>query len=74
MLKSDVLKHFEGNGAEVARQLGIKRAAVSKWGERIPPNHAAMLDRLTGGALRFDPQDYSGYRGAGQTRPDATAA
>lgn len=58
MLKSDVMDYFDGNGAKVARVLGIGRAAVSKWGERVPPLHAAQLERFTKKKLRFNPDDY----------------
>lgn len=53
----DAIAHF-GSAARVADALGISRAAVSRWGERIPPSSASLLEKLSGGALVFDPADY----------------
>lgn len=55
MKKSDVIKFF-GTQAEVARVLGINRAAVSAWGERVPPLRALQIENLTDGALKADPK------------------
>ena len=54
------LELYGGNQSALARALGVKRAAVSKWKKvnRVPPLHAARLERLTHGALKFDPADY----------------
>jgi hypothetical protein len=61
MLTQDVLRFFGGSRKKVADALGIKRAAVYGWGERVPPLRAAQLHRLTLGKLNFDPEDYDGY-------------
>lgn len=55
-----VISWFNGNQSAVARTLGVGKAAVSKWKKagRIPPLHAARLEKLTGGALKFDPDQY----------------
>jgi transcriptional repressor of cell division inhibition gene dicB len=55
-----VISWFNGNQSAVARALGVGKAAVSKWKKtgRIPPLHAARIERLTGGALKFDPNQY----------------
>lgn len=58
MLKSDVLAHFRTNVA-VAQVLGISEAAVSQWGELIPPAAAHELSKKTDGALPFDPSLYN---------------
>lgn len=58
MLKSDALRHFKNNGAEIARKLNIGRAAVCKWGEMVPPLQAAKLQKITRGKLRFNPDHY----------------
>jgi transcriptional repressor of cell division inhibition gene dicB len=60
MRKSSVIKHF-GSPSKVALALGIGRAAVSKWGERVPPLQAARLEQLTKKKLRFDPSDYADW-------------
>lgn len=60
MLKDDVKTHF-GSYAEVARQLGVGRATVSKWKKLVPPLRAAQLQKLTKGKLKFDPAAYSSW-------------
>lgn len=58
MLKRKALKHFGGNGAELARALGISRKAVSDWGDIIPEGSAYKLQVITRGKLRVDPSLY----------------
>lgn len=55
-----VIRWFNGNQSAVARALGVGKAAVSKWKQagRIPPLHAARLEKMTGGALKFNPDEY----------------
>lgn len=60
MRTQDVISHF-GNRSKVARALGIGRASVSKWGERVPPLRAAQLGKLTRQRLRFDPDEYADW-------------
>lgn len=62
MLKRDAVTHF-GSQAAVARALGIQKAAVSKWGDRIPPFQASRLHQKTRGVLKYDPSDYLGWYG-----------
>jgi hypothetical protein len=57
MFKADVIKHF-GSQAATARFLGLKRAAVNKWPEVVPPGWAAQLHLRTRGKLRYDPDVY----------------
>lgn len=57
MLTSVVIEHF-GNKSRVASALGIGKAAVSKWGERVPPFQASRLHELTAGDLDYNPNDY----------------
>lgn len=59
MLTEDAVKHF-GSRSAVARALGIKKAAVCKWGARVPPLRAQQIHALTAGDLPFDPADYIG--------------
>ena len=61
MLTRDVLTFFGGSRKKVADALGIKRAAVYGWGDRVPPLRAAQLHRITLGKLRFEPDEYAGY-------------
>lgn len=58
MLKSDVLVHFNGKVNSVAKALGISQPSVSGWGERVPELRASQLDRITSGALKYNPENY----------------
>jgi len=58
MLKSTVLKYYGGNGAKVARALGIHRQAVHMWDRRVPLISAIKLERITNGELALDWADY----------------
>jgi transcriptional repressor of cell division inhibition gene dicB len=58
MTPEQAIKHFK-SAANVARALGISRAAVTKWGDLIPEGSAYKLESLSGGALRVDPSLYT---------------
>lgn len=49
---------FFGSAANVARVLGISRAAVAKWRGVIPEGSAYKLESLSDGHLRVDPARY----------------
>lgn len=53
MKKASAIAHF-GSAAELARELGITEAAVSKWGEIIPQGRAYQIQVMTGGKLKAD--------------------
>lgn len=57
MLKSSVIDYFKTQ-AEIARALGIGRAAVSRWGDVVPPLQASRLAQITNGALHYDAESY----------------
>lgn len=57
MKKVDVLQYF-GTSTAVAAAAGISIAAVSQWGDRIPLGSAAVLERVTGGRLKINMDDY----------------
>lgn len=57
MLKRDVIRHY-GSGAAVSRELGIGKAAVSKWPELVPRGWAAELHILTHGKIPFEQSTY----------------
>ncbi|MEQ6971276.1 Cro/CI family transcriptional regulator [Pectobacterium polaris] len=59
MYKSDAIKHF-GNLTKLAMAAGVKLPSASAWGELIPERRAARLERLTNGALKYDPALYEG--------------
>lgn len=62
MKTQDVLDRF-GTATAVARELGVSKQAVSQWGELVPPASAALLEKITAGALVFDPNSYVRRRG-----------
>lgn len=49
----ELLAHFETQ-AEIARQLGVTRSAVSHWFRRgeIPAEQAIQIEIVTGGKIR----------------------
>lgn len=57
MNKQKVVEHF-GNQSDVARALGVSRAYVSKWTDIVPELQAMKLERITNGALKYDPSLY----------------
>jgi DNA-binding transcriptional regulator YdaS (Cro superfamily) len=58
MNKKTVLAHF-GTQTLVASALSIKQASVSKWGHVIPEKQALRIEKLTNGALKYDPALYA---------------
>ncbi|WP_394178434.1 Cro/CI family transcriptional regulator [Marinomonas posidonica] len=61
MLKNKVLAFFKEqkqNQSCIAQQLGVSRAAVSAWAEVIPQVQAMRLEKITNGALKYDPSLY----------------
>ena len=62
MLKSAVLAHYDGNGAAVARAVGVTRSAVCQWPDddegHIPEAMAYRVQAATRGKLKVDPADY----------------
>ena len=58
MYKSDVIAHF-GNTVKVTAVLELRSSGtVSQWGEIIPEKQALRLERITDGALKYDPALY----------------
>ncbi|KNC93639.1 Cro/CI family transcriptional regulator [Trabulsiella odontotermitis] len=57
MKTADVVSHF-GKKANVARALKISRSSVSEWGELVPERRAARLEKITGGALKYEASLY----------------
>lgn len=50
MLKEDALKLFGGNGAELARAVGLSRGRISQWPEHLEQREA---DLVVGAAVRL---------------------
>lgn len=59
MRKQQVIEHFKGKQVSIARALNLTPGAISQWGEIIPEAQAMKLERITGGALVYDPALYS---------------
>ncbi|WP_346827749.1 Cro/CI family transcriptional regulator [Serratia inhibens] len=57
MYKSDAIEYF-GNLTKLAQAAGVKLPSASAWGDLIPEKRAARLERLTDGALKYDPALY----------------
>lgn len=57
MFKKTVVAYFQRQ-AQVARTLGLARSTVHGWGNIIPEKQALKLERLTEGALKYDPSLY----------------
>ena len=43
---------FFGSKYAIAQALGIKRQALSRWGDSVPLKWALVLERITDGELR----------------------
>ena len=57
MKTQEVIRHF-GSQAAVARALGITSSAVNQWKEVVPLATAARLEKITGGELVLDVDQY----------------
>ena len=57
MYKSDAIDHF-GSVKLLHKALKITSGAVSQWEAVIPEKQAMKLERITGGALKYDPALY----------------
>ncbi|WP_017786934.1 Cro/CI family transcriptional regulator [Aeromonas dhakensis] len=51
-MKTELAVDYFGTKAAIADALGIKRSAVSQWGETIPIGRAYQIEVLTGGKLK----------------------
>ena len=55
MLKKTAINYY-GGVAPLAKALGISRAAVYQWGERVPEGSAYKLESITEGKLSVNPK------------------
>jgi DNA-binding transcriptional regulator YdaS (Cro superfamily) len=60
MRKADAIAAF-GTAAELARALGITRAAIHQWGDTVPLARQYQVERLTQGRLKAP--DMAPYQG-----------
>lgn len=63
MTKQEAIAHF-GSVKALAETLQITPGAISQWGRFPPPGQQALLQLLTGGALRVEPEVLSRKRSA----------
>ena len=61
MMTVDEIVEYFGSKAKAASALGIGRANLTIWEKRghIPEKQTMRLDRLTGGKLKYNPDDYA---------------
>ena len=54
MTPIDAMIKWFGSQAEIAKQLGVTRSAVTQWvrSEAIPPQRAIQIEALTKGQLK----------------------
>lgn len=53
MWKADAIRHY-GTATKLAETLGIGKALVSKWPDKVPPRYQYELERLTDGELEAE--------------------
>ena len=54
MRLDEALKHFKTNKAGLAKIIGVQPSAVQNWQPAIPLDKAALLNKLSYGALEID--------------------
>lgn len=57
MLTKTVFEHFTTK-TEIWQKLELTSGAVSQWGDLVPEKQAMKLERITNGALKYDPAMY----------------
>jgi hypothetical protein len=62
MRKTDVLDYFDGRVQALADFLQVHRQTIYQWPELVPEGKAARLEKLTSGALRYDPSVYASQK------------
>ncbi|WP_429178634.1 Cro/CI family transcriptional regulator [Aeromonas salmonicida] len=53
-MRTELAVNYFGTKAAIADALGIKKSAVSQWGDTIPKGRAYQIEVLTGGKLKAD--------------------
>lgn len=61
MKRIEVIEFF-GNQSRTAKALGITRQAVCRWPDIIPLQAAARAEKVSGGKLKLDLQQYQPKR------------
>ncbi|MFE4112252.1 Cro/CI family transcriptional regulator [Kosakonia sacchari] len=65
MFKQKLIDHF-GTATAAAKALGVSKSTVSLWKESVPWKYALLAEKLTNGAIKYDPVAYQ--------KPNETAA
>lgn len=66
MKKAIIVEYFHSNRA-IAKVLGVTPQAVGQWRDIVPERVALKLERITNGALKYDPSLY-GYSHASEPK------
>lgn len=53
-MRTELAVDYFGTKAAIADALGIKKSAVSQWGDTIPKGRAYQIEVLTGGKLKAE--------------------
>ncbi|MCF7719128.1 Cro/Cl family transcriptional regulator [Aeromonas jandaei] len=53
-MKTELAVDYFGTKVAIADALGIKKSAVSQWGDTIPKGRAYQIEVLTGGKLKAE--------------------
>lgn len=53
-MKTELAVDYFGTKVAIADALGIKKSAVSQWGDTIPKGRAYQIEVLTDGKLKAD--------------------
>ncbi|MFB0769884.1 Cro/CI family transcriptional regulator [Aeromonas salmonicida] len=53
-MRTELAVDYFGTKAAIADALGIKKSAVSQWGDIIPKGRAYQIEVLTGGKLKAE--------------------
>lgn len=56
MKKDEAVRYF-GSATELARRLGISKAAVSQWGEDVPTPRDYQIEVITKGVIKARQED-----------------
>ena len=54
-MKTKSAVEYFGTKVAIADALGIKKSAVSQWGQNVPKGRAYQIEVLTGGKLKAAP-------------------
>ncbi|HGH5394168.1 TPA: Cro/CI family transcriptional regulator [Raoultella planticola] len=57
MFKQQLIDHY-GTATAAAKALGVSKSTVSLWKECVPWKYALLAEKVTNGALKYDPTAY----------------